>query len=117
MRKCITIRPWETNYPRHLELKTGEIVKIEKKEKSSSKWKDWIWCETSTSSGWVPKLFIERIDETSGTVLQDYSAKELTVATGEMILYEKEFNGWVWGRNEDTKEFGWLPIEILLEVE
>ena len=49
--------------------------------------------------------------------MQDYSAKELTVATGEMIVYEKEFNGWVWGKNEATKEFGWLPIEILLEVE
>ena len=29
------------------------------------------------------------------------------------IEAEKELNDWVWGRNVNKNEYGWVPLEIL----
>ncbi|GAH99896.1 unnamed protein product [marine sediment metagenome] len=31
----------------------------------------------------------------------------------DSIEAEKELNGWVWGRNVNKNEYGWVPLEIL----
>ncbi|GAG61585.1 unnamed protein product [marine sediment metagenome] len=31
----------------------------------------------------------------------------------DLIEAEKELNSWVWGRNVNKNEYGWVPLEIL----
>lgn len=115
MKKYITIRPWESNAPYHLEVKAGDIVGI-LKQTDNPEWKDWLWCENNMTSGFIPKDIIEEVSETTGKVIVDYTAKELSVGAGEIILGLKKHQGWVFGKNETSEEIGWLPNEILLRL-
>jgi hypothetical protein len=115
MKKYITIRPWNSNAPYQLEVKKDDFVTIRKYD-DRPEWKDWIWCETSSSSGFIPHNLIEEVNENTGKVLEDYTAKELGVGAGEVITGIKKHQGWVFGINDISKEQGWLPNEILLKL-
>ncbi len=115
MDKYITIRPWNTNAPYHLEVKEGDFVKIKVIE-DRPEWKEWIWCETSANSGFIPQNMIEIVDDSTGKILEDYTAKELGISAGEVISGLKKHQGWVFGENDRSKEKGWLPNEILLKL-
>jgi len=116
MNKYITIRPWETNAPYHLELRIDDLVEVSQNQPEKPEWKDWVWCQNSTNSGWVPKHLIQPIDQENGKVLENYSAKELSIGAGEIIVGLSEYCGWIWGQNEASGESGWLPEEILLKL-
>lgn len=115
MKKYITIRPWEGNAPYHLEVKAGDIVTILKQE-DKPEWEDWLWCESNSTSGFIPQDIIEELNKNTGKVLEDYTAKELNVGAGEIIIGIRKHQGWVFGKNEISKEIGWLPNEILLKL-
>ncbi len=115
MKKYITIRPWQGNAPYYLEVKKDDIVTI-KKPLDKPEWKDWLWCENTTNSGFIPENIIKIIDETTGKVLEDYSAKELNVGAGEIIVGFKRHHGWLYGKHEISLDEGWLPNEILLKL-
>ncbi len=116
MDKYITIRPWETNDPNYLVLNVDDLVEIRELQTDKPEWKNWIWCQNSSNSGWVPEHFIEVIDQNTGKVLENYSAKELNIGAGEIIVGYNEYCGWVWSKNESSGERGWLPEEILLKL-
>ncbi len=116
MDKYITIKPWETNAPNHLEFRYNELIEITHKQPVNTEWKDWIWCHNSTNSGWIPKDLIEIVDENTGKMLENYSAKELSIGAGEVVNGYKEYGGWVWSQHIETGERGWLPFEILLKL-
>ena len=115
MEKYITIRPWTSNAPYHLEVKKDEMVTI-RKYVDRPEWEEWIWCETTISSGFVPQTMVKEIDDTTGQILEDYTAKELSVSAGEIINGARKHQGWVYGENDRSKEKGWLPNEILLKL-
>lgn len=68
------------------------------------------------TSGFIPKDIIEELSESTGKVITDYTAKELSVGAGEIILGLKKHQGWIFGKNETSKEIGWVPNEILLKL-
>lgn len=115
-KKYITIRPWESNAPHHLVLNEGEVVWFRNEEGENPDWKDWVYCESSINSGWVPKDIIEIVDDNHIKLLEDYTAKELSVGAGDVIIGIKKHSGWVFGEHELSKEQGWLPEEILLKL-
>ncbi|XBD74683.1 hypothetical protein ABFY27_01260 [Akkermansia massiliensis] len=54
-------------------------------------------------------------DGTRGTVLEDYSARELDVDQGEEIVKIRTLNGWTWVRRTSDREEGWIPNETIGE--
>ena len=116
MDKYITIKPWETNDPNYLKLVTNDLVIISEEQPDKPEWENWIWCQNSNNAGWVPKHLIKIIDHKTGRALDDYSAKELSIGAGEVVVGFEEFCGWVWSKNENSLEKGWLPEVILLKL-
>ena len=112
-RRYRVIQSRKTNYSVPIVLKKGETVTIGEEYKEKETWKGWVWCETSEKKCWVPYQIIEKQDEIHGKLKEEYIATELNVEKDDSIEAEKELNGWVWGRNENKNENGWVPLEIL----
>jgi len=117
MKKLITIQKWKTNYPNLILLKQNDVVEIMEKQNNNPKWKNWIFCKKKDKLGWVPSQIINRIENQKGIVKENYSAKELNINKGEKVIKIKELNGWGWVIRELNNEEGWLPMEILKEIE
>lgn len=76
----------------------------------------WTYCMTKMSgkTGLVPEQIISRAsgNSKSGTLTEDYSARELSVKPGDKVESNRELNGWAWCIDEDGNA-GWLPLEKL----
>lgn len=116
MRYYITIKKWKSNYPNPIKLEQNEIVSIKQKENDNPNWKGWIFCETLNASGWVPEQIINRINTNKGLIIEKYSAKEMNIYKGEIVIELKELNGWIWAKRKIGDNEGWLPKEILKEI-
>jgi len=112
-RRYRVIQSRKTNYSVPIVLKNDETVTIGEEYKEKETWKGWVWCETLEKKCWVPYQIIERQDEGHGKLKEEYIATELNVEKDDSIEAEKELNGWVWGRNVNKNEYGWVPLEIL----
>jgi len=103
----------ETEYQNPIMLKIGEKVIIGEEFSGSGNeenWTNWVYCKKidGSTEGWVPKQIIEYNSE---IIIQDYSAKELSVEKGMIIEGIKELNGWLWSRIKSTDETGWIPLK------
>jgi len=108
------IESYKTVYKNPIKLKTGELVKIEKRE-SNPDWLGWVYCLDSRSiAGWVSEKFLKE-SEQSAVVIKDYYATELTAAVGEHLKVYHEESGWCWSRNADGVK-GWIPPKNLKEL-
>lgn len=107
------IQSRKTNYSDPIVLKKDETLTIGEEYKEKEIWKGWIWCETPEKKCWVPYQIIEKQDERHGKLKEEYVATELNAYKGDLIEADKELNGWVWGRNINRNEYGWIPLEIL----
>lgn len=106
-KKCIVIEDYQSAYPDSFTVNKGEILKIKKKE---SDWNGWIWCVKDTGEGrWIPMDYLD-IHENKAKIIKDYNAIELTVATGQILVIEKESYGWVWV-NDENNNSGWIPLK------
>ena len=97
-------------YPNSILLSQGEKVIIW--EESGQDWPNWVFCTKLDKSnrGWVPKQIIEN---DFGVIIENYSAKELDINKGTIVEGIKELNGWLWSKNIETSEIGWIPLEKL----
>jgi Variant SH3 domain len=92
-----------------LVLAKGDIVRIGREFKEDPEWRDWIACtDQNGSTGWVPKQYLD-ISGNQGTALHDYSAAELNVTSGDVVIIHRMANGWAWSE-KTTGERGWIPI-------
>ena len=117
MKKFRTIREWKTNYPNPIILEQNDIVEILEKENDNPNWEKWIFCKKNNILGWIPEQIINKTGNKKGILKERYSAKELNVNKGEKIIEIKELNGWIWAKRKLNNEKGWLPLEILEEIE
>jgi len=136
MASYIVTKSRVSQYPKPIVLEKGDRVTVGKEDDSNPAWKGWIWCISTGSTslttgplstgalaslgtiareGWVPKQYITLTGENEGIALEDYDATEMNVEMGDIILAEKEVNGWAWGKNERTGQKGWVPLENLCE--
>lgn len=94
-----------------MNLKVGDIVKLGEEAKED-KWKGWIYATKDSIEGYVPMQIIELLaDKNYGKIKEDYTAKEISVKTGDDIIKIKCLNGWAWVRKES--EEGWIPEEVI----
>lgn len=111
---------WIESYESPIILKKGEKVVINLTVKETDpEWKNWVWCITGNGvTGWVPIQLLNVCEtllneQQVATVSEDYSAYELSVNKGEVVIGLRRLNGWLWRRKENSTEEGWVPIRCL----
>ncbi len=117
VKKYVVIQNRKSDYPEPLQLKKGDVVHIGRAFSGKDGWENWIFCTKDGISGWVPQQIIENNKDMTGSIIEDYSARELEIFKGEIIVAEKEMNGWIWGFKENDKaDKGWVPLENVKRI-
>ena len=109
--KYIVLEPHKTEFPNPIFVKQDEkvIIEIEHDEE----YPNWFYIKKTddTNSGWIPEQIITKMDGNVGIVSEDYSANELSVDKGSILIGFKELNGWLWCKPENSNEIGWVPLK------
>lgn len=100
-----------------IRLSSGETVSVVEESDPAGDWPNWILCRCQCKEGWVPKQIID-VSGDAGIVRENYDATEFNLAPGDVIVAEKELNGWVWGTKQiEPDRYGWAPLNCLERVE
>lgn len=111
------IKKHRSEFPDPVVISKGDKLVIGEKYEEHEAWNDWFFCETQDGArGWVPKQVLHWLGSHEGRALEDYSAKEMDVEKGEVLIGLKSLNGWIWCRHPSSGEEGWVPAENLVPV-
>lgn len=100
-----------SEYPDPIVLKQGDALIVGERYDGSEGWDDWYFCSTSAhAGGWVPAQVIARQADGSGHATEDYTARELDVDAGDVLVGGRVLNGWVWCRRDSPAGEGWVPL-------
>ncbi len=115
-KKYRVIRPHESEFPRPITFKKGAPLVVGEEYTGSEPWDNWFLCSTpGQEPGWVPGQVIARLDGTAGRALDDYTARELDVQEGEVLICTRTLNGWLWCEKSGGSASGWVPGDNLEE--
>ncbi|WP_232428084.1 SH3 domain-containing protein [Burkholderia ubonensis] len=110
----VVTKPHRSDYPNPITLNKGDPLVIGEKYQGPEGWDDWFFCTTpGQAGGWVPLQVIERLPDGTGRALEDYTARELDVDAGEMLIGARTLNGWVWCERLSHDDAGWVPLRNL----
>lgn len=117
MTKYIVLERWDESYENPIVLKKSDRVTIDLSVKDCDpEWINWVWCIAENGmNGWVPTQILKIQDTLSdktqiATASEDYSAYELSVSEGDIVIGSKILNGWLWCRKENSDKEGWVPL-------
>ena len=112
-KKCRVVSAYRSAYPDPLILKHSDSVTIKKED---PEFEGWLWCtDESGKCGWIPREWLT-INGDSATLVRDYSATELTVSEGEILIIVLEESGWVLCEHP-TAGMGWLPSKTITIID
>ncbi len=115
--KWIAIAKHRSEYIAPITFSKGSLLKIGEKYQGSENWDNWYFCKVDGGlEGWVPAQIIEWIDKLQGYAKADYTAKELNVDQGDLLVGEEQLNGWMWCSRSSDGQSGWVPLEILTQI-
>lgn len=113
MKKYKVIKSYRSEFDNPIKLSKGEHVTIIEKSNPTGDWAGWLLCKSCDNKGWVP----HQIVDANGLVIENYDAREFDLDIGEILLAEKELNGWIWCNKLDNDDIkAWAPhnhIEVL----
>ncbi|MCU8017446.1 hypothetical protein L5M36_11170 [Shewanella sp. SM72] len=116
-KKYIVVNAHESEFPNPITFKKGDPLTVGDKYAGPEGWDLWFLCTTpGQDAGWVPGQVIQRLKNSNGLALEDYTARELNVHEGEQLIGTRMLNGWVWCIKAVSEESGWVPLENLKEV-
>ena len=99
-----------------IQISKGEEIVIIKESDSNGDWPNWIFCKGKNKEGWVPKQIIS-IEGKRGISSENYVANEFNLTIGEILISNRELNGWIWGNKEkEPDDFGWASLNCLEKV-
>lgn len=99
-----------------ISISKGEDLDVLDESNPQGDWPNWILCSTGEREGWIPRQIVEIRGE-KALVLEDYTAREHNLKTGDILFSEKELNGWIWGWKEtEPGQWGWAPLNHLETV-
>ncbi|MBF4696077.1 SH3 domain-containing protein [Fusibacter ferrireducens] len=112
--KVIKERKSDMNSPIKLEI--GDIVECLEESDEDGDWAGWIFCKGNSLEGWVPTQIIKK-EGKIGKVLENYDATEFDLTIGEIIISDKELNGWIYGikKNSDGLK-AWAPLNHIQKL-
>ncbi|MCE8024527.1 hypothetical protein [Billgrantia aerodenitrificans] len=116
--KYLVVTPHVSEFPAPIIFKKGAFLTVGEKYEGKADWENWFFCSApGQEPGWVPGQIIEFLDGSTGRALDDYTARELNVEQGELLVGKRELNGWLWCEKADDTEPGWVPLENLKKVD
>ncbi len=99
-----------------ISIEKGEKLDFIKESNPNGDWAGWIFCKGCNKEGWVPKQILE-IKNGKITSLEKYTAKEHNLKLNEILISEKELNGWIWCKKEaNSNAFAWAPLNHLQKL-
>ncbi|MBI5060357.1 hypothetical protein HZB60_11325 [candidate division KSB1 bacterium] len=88
----------------------GDVFRLGQRD---DEYPGWIWTTAADGrSGWTHESFLS-IDGERATLLEAYTAQELTIRVGDLLEILREVGGWYWCRTANN-DLGWLPSSILV---
>jgi hypothetical protein len=109
----LAIKEHKASYDKCLKILPGDILTIDGSRSVDNEWPGWIWCVDKEGLGsWVPEEYL-RVTGNIATALEEYDAKELTVAVGDKLIIFREMAGWFWCRDA-LGQYGWVPVEKVI---
>ncbi len=117
MRAYMVSKPRKSDYPHPIAVRKGEAVAILRESVQEDGWTGWTFCGTASGEGWIPRELIAVHDGT-GILLDDYCAEEFDLETGDMLMPEKEINGWIWcAKAGRPDKMAWAPLDHLIRLD
>lgn len=103
------IRPYRAAYENPVEARRGDALRLGHEDQE---YPGWIWCtDLAGRSGWFPKSWVARDDAGRAVAARDYSARELSVAPGEILTALSGESGWLWCERPGAAS-GWIPAHV-----
>ena len=103
------IKPWTVHYPDPIRGAAGDRLAL---GRCDDEYPGWIWATAADGrAGWVPENWL-RVEGEQGVLRRNYTAAELPLTVGDIIIGEVELNGWLWATNA-AGEQGWVPLDCL----
>ena len=116
----IVLDSWTESYENPISIEQGEEVIVDPSViEPDPEWANWVCCIASNNrDGWVPIQILKIMpsntnDRYNSMALEDYSAYELTVKTGDFVYGNRILNGWLWCSKENDNKKGWVPLRNL----
>ncbi|NKI35592.1 hypothetical protein HFP89_10490 [Wenzhouxiangella sp. XN79A] len=117
VRHYLVIRDHTSEYPEPITFDKGASLVVGERYDGPEGWDDWLFCEAKgQKGGWVPAQIIEIVSGTHARALEDYTARELDVRKGELLVGTRALNGWAWCTRTDCSESGWVPLANLQQA-
>lgn len=112
--RVITSRKTEFENP--IKLTKDERVLVLEESNQNGDWANWVNCRSSNNEGWVPRQILNPYSalgvETS--VTEDYDATEFDLEVDEILIMQKELNGWIWCyKDGNPNKMGWAPLNCI----
>lgn len=102
---------WDATYSEPIVLREGDAVVVGRRD---AEWPGFVWCDAEAGrAGWVPAAFLDTPDAETANAIREYSARELTVAAGELVDVLESTAGWSWCCSSGGST-GWLPDRVLV---
>ncbi|PKM20284.1 MAG: hypothetical protein CVV11_01850 [Gammaproteobacteria bacterium HGW-Gammaproteobacteria-15] len=116
-KRYIVVSSHKSEFPKPITFKKGDLLLVDEEYSGSEGWDNWYLCTTpGQEPGWVPGQIIERLENSHSRALEDYTAKELNVLEGELLIGSRVLNGWLWCEKTVSTESGWVPLENVKEL-
>ncbi|MDP1599890.1 hypothetical protein [Phenylobacterium sp.] len=110
--RYIVIRPHISEFPVPMAVKKGDRVWVGELYAGPEGWLDWYLCSApGQEPGFVPEQILDRHPDGFGTMLEDFTNRELNVVEGEELRGERQLNGWLWAARIPDGETGWVPLD------
>jgi hypothetical protein len=108
-----TIKPWQVNYHDPIRGAAGDRLALDQRD---DEYPGWVWATAADGrAGWVPESWL-RVEGDSGVLARDYTAAELPLSPGDVVIGELVLSGWVWGTSGNGEQ-GWAPLDCLVAAE
>lgn len=94
IKKYLVIQGRTSEYPEPITLTKGTPLTVGGKYEGPEGWSDWFFCNApGQKGGWVPAQVIEIINSNTARAREDYTARELIVQAGDLLLGSRTLNG------------------------
>lgn len=104
--------PHVSEFPEPMAVKKGDRVAVGELYDGPEGWPDWYLCSVpGQEAGFVPEQIIDRHADGFGTMLEDFTNRELNVVEGEVLYGERQLNGWLWATRVSDGASGWVPLD------